>query len=186
VPHCDFSPDGFISLSFCKNIFVVSETPQWWVKIGDFGISKRVSIDGTALRNQTGTQLFQAPEIHGYTDVAEGSSEYTNAVDMWSLGCVAYLMLAQDVPFSNLRAVNRYCSGRLQFPVQPLHSKNITENGVTFVRALLDPQPHQRVTAESASQHDWLQSAEPDLPTTGDSQSTVAEDDACKALPQAS
>jgi Ankyrin repeats (3 copies)/Ankyrin repeat len=95
-------------------------------------------------------------------------------------------MLAQDVPFPNLRAVNRYCSGRLPFPAQPLHSKNITENGVTFVRALLDPQPHQRMTAESASQHDWLQSVEPDPPITGDSQSTVAEDDTRKALPQAS
>lgn len=149
-------------------------------------MSKRVSADDTALRTQTGTQLFQAPEIHGYTDVAEGSSEYTNAVDIWSLGCVAYLMLAQKVPFPNLRAVNRYCSGNLPFPVQPLHSKNVTEMGVTFVRALLDPQPHLRMTAESASQHDWLQSVEPDPPIPGDSHSTVAEDDTHHTLLQAS
>jgi serine/threonine protein kinase len=95
-------------------------------------------------------------------------------------------MLAQDVPFPDLRSVNRYCSGRLPFPAQPLHSKKITENGGTFVRALLDPQPHQRMTAESASQHDWLQSVEPDPPITGNSQSTVAEDDTSRALPQAS
>ena len=69
-----------------QNVFVVSTEPQGWVKIGDFGISKRIAIDQTILRTQAGTQQFQAPEILGYVEEAEERSEYTNAVDMWSLG----------------------------------------------------------------------------------------------------
>ncbi len=31
--HCDLKP---------QNIFVFQGAPQWWIKIGDFGISKRI------------------------------------------------------------------------------------------------------------------------------------------------
>ena len=41
-----------------QNIFVVAKAPRWWVKIGDFGITKRVERDVTALRTETGTPLF--------------------------------------------------------------------------------------------------------------------------------
>ena len=41
-----------------QNIFVVTRSPKWWVKIGDFGISKRVLRDRTALRSGVGTFSF--------------------------------------------------------------------------------------------------------------------------------
>ena len=54
-------------MSITQNVLVVHTGPDyWWVKIADFGISKRV-IDGhTALRTQMGTPAFQAPEILGF------------------------------------------------------------------------------------------------------------------------
>jgi serine/threonine protein kinase len=73
------------SALFAKNIFVAQMPPQskrWWVKIGDFGISKRVKNEDTAFRTQTGTQYFQAPEIQGFVDENSESSEYSNAVDV--------------------------------------------------------------------------------------------------------
>src|SRR5213079_717188 len=36
---------------YLQNIFVKSSSPHWWVKIGDFGISKRVR-ENTALRTE--------------------------------------------------------------------------------------------------------------------------------------
>lgn len=33
-----------------RNIFVVRNAPQWWIKIGDFGISKRISQADCTLR----------------------------------------------------------------------------------------------------------------------------------------
>lgn len=40
-----------------------SRGPDWWVKVSDFGISKRVEEDLTALRTLTGALDFLAPEI---------------------------------------------------------------------------------------------------------------------------
>jgi hypothetical protein len=42
-----------------QNIFVKSPPPHWWVKIGDFGITKRVSNEQTALRTEVGSRSFQ-------------------------------------------------------------------------------------------------------------------------------
>ncbi|KIX07874.1 uncharacterized protein Z518_02528 [Rhinocladiella mackenziei CBS 650.93] len=144
-----------------QNIFIVSTEPQWWVKIGDFGISKRIAAEQTALRTHVGTQHFQAPEILGYVEEAEETSEYTNAVDMWSLGCVTYLMLAQRVPFVKPRALNEYCSGRVQFPSETLRERGVSMDGLRFVEELLNPHPSQRLATEPASRHVWLQ---PSLP----------------------
>ena len=93
----------------------------------------------------------------GYVEEAEETSEYTNAVDMWSLGCVIYLMLAQTIPFARLRALNEYCSGRVQFPSEKLRERGASMDGLRFVEELLNPHPSQRLAAEPASQHAWLQ-----------------------------
>lgn len=49
-----------------QNIFVVKDSPGFWVKIGDFGITKRVPHDGTSLRTEIGTLGYVAPEVLGY------------------------------------------------------------------------------------------------------------------------
>lgn len=99
-----------------QNNFVVSSSP-WWVKIGDFGISKRIEDDLSALRTQLGTLLYRAPEIMGYIDDEDDDDdEYTNAVDLWSLGCVVYVILTHELPFPSLRALSTFCRGRTSFP----------------------------------------------------------------------
>lgn len=126
------------------------------MKIGDFGISKRIATEQTALRTLAGTQQFQAPEILGYVEEAEETSEYTNAVDMWSLGCVTYLLLTKTVPFARPRTLSEFCSGRVQFPNAILQDKGISSEGIQFVEALLNPHPARRLLADTASQHPWL------------------------------
>ena len=94
-------------------------SPSWCVKIGDFGIAKRVrECDATELRTATGTQGYEAPEIRGYIEVEEGkpSSVYTNVVDIWSFGCVIYNVVAKQVPFRNGRDIKRFCDNRIPFP----------------------------------------------------------------------
>ncbi|OAP57702.1 hypothetical protein AYL99_08440 [Fonsecaea erecta] len=150
-----------------QNIFVVAKAPQWWVKIGDFGISKRVASDQTALRTQVGTELFQAPEVLGYVEEAEETSEYTNAVDIWSLGCVVYYMLSQVIPFAGRYALNRYCSGRGPFPADALRKREVSDEGILFVQELLNPHPSQRLAAGPASQHAWFQASLPAEVTNG-------------------
>lgn len=55
VTHRDLKP---------TNIFVVMKSASSWdVRIGDFGIAKRVNADETALRTITGLRQYMAPEL---------------------------------------------------------------------------------------------------------------------------
>ena len=62
------------------NIFVVETQPYFWVKIGDFGITKRITNDQMTLKTEIGTLDYLAPEVLGYVD--EETSRYTNSVDI--------------------------------------------------------------------------------------------------------
>ena len=136
------------------NIFVVQKTPRWWVKIGDFGISKRIQNQDTSLRTFTGTHDYMAPEFFGYgDDVDEERSDYTHAVDLWALGCVGYRLWTGKVPFPsypNLRPLQRYCSGQTVLPAKELGSTECPDVVVNLVMDLLRPVPSQRPSANAA------------------------------------
>ena len=135
------------------NIFVVQKTPWWWVKIGDFGISKRIQNQDTSLRTYTGTHDYMAPEFFGYgVDIDEERSDYTHAVDLWALGCVLYKVCTGTVPFPsypNLRPLQRYCSGQDAVPGKTLQSGRWPwpKLIVDLIMALLNPRPSQRPSA---------------------------------------
>ena len=64
------------------------------VKLGDFGISKQIQPqDTTIFHAQVSTRIYAAPEVLGLDSNSE-TSAYTNSVDIWSLGCVIYKLLA--------------------------------------------------------------------------------------------
>ena len=136
------------------NIFVVQMNPTWWVKIGDFGISKRTQNHDTSLRTFTGTHDYMAPEFFGYVDgIDDECSEYTHAVDIWALGCVVYKLWTNKVPFpsySNLRPLQRYCSGRNPFPSEALTSVGCRDEEITTIQALLHVEPSERPSAQEA------------------------------------
>lgn len=140
-----------------QNIFVVKDSPGFWVKIGDFGITKRVPHDGTSLRTEIGTLGYVAPEVLGYHD--QESSKYTNAVDLWSLGCICHRLLTMQAPFENPVRMIRYCSGVTKLPIETLRRGN--DQAVTFVKRLLMVNPSERYTAETALQSTWLKNLRP-------------------------
>ncbi|RAH43214.1 kinase-like protein [Aspergillus brunneoviolaceus CBS 621.78] len=140
------------------NIFVARKPPvaRWWVKIGDFGIAKRVNHERTALYTSIGTPKYTAPEVSGDLDTDEPTSIYDNAADMWSLGCVIFRIATQQDPFPTRRDVRRFCDGRAPFPDEPLRGK-MGLDGVKFVKALISPLPTERITAEAALGMAWIQ-----------------------------
>lgn len=95
-------------------------SPNWWIKIGDFGISERVSNDDTVLQTAAGTPSYRAPEILHYLDDGNESDEYTNVVDTWSFGCVIYELMALRVPFPKLpQDIKKFCKSGGPFPEEP-------------------------------------------------------------------
>lgn len=149
------------NLTSAQNIFVVQTTPSWWVKIGDFGISKRVRPeDATELRTEAGPIGYQAPEIRGLVANAAnlGSAAYTNAVDLWSLGCVLYKIVTKKIPFPSSMELRAFCDNRIPFSSMAslLFDRYMSEEGTVFIESLLKSQPLERPTAFQALDHKWL------------------------------
>ena len=141
-----------------QNIFVVRDSPSFWVKIGDFGITKRITRDGTYLITEIGTREYLAPEVLGYID--EETSKYTNAVDIWSLGCVCHRLLTMLPPFSRPTALVLYCTGSASLALGTAQNEAVSQEAVQFVKQLMAAQPSERLTAEIALQSVWLSKIE--------------------------
>ncbi|KAG0133632.1 kinase-like domain-containing protein, partial [Tuber indicum] len=148
ITHRDLKP---------ANIFVVSLSPVW-VKLGDFGTSKRIlTQDTTALDTQVATRVYGAPEVLGLDSNSE-TSRYTNSVDIWSLGCVVYELLVGARLFVSECQVSCYYFGKLPFPEDKLKglSPPTDEVGISFLKRMLAIQPKNRPNAAGALRDAWL------------------------------
>jgi serine/threonine protein kinase len=136
-----------------QNVFVVQKQPQWWVKLGDFGLSKQRT-DQTAFRTQAGTQQYMAPELFYYVpDLDTETSEYTSAIDLWALGCIVYRVITGAVPFPSLLSLRNFCRDPLKVP---LNIPPTMVNAGKFAEALLQPSPVMRPSASGALASTWL------------------------------
>jgi serine/threonine protein kinase len=114
----------------------VQRKPEWWVKLRDFGLTKKQT-DGTVYRTQAGTEKYIGPELYFYVPgLNMETSKYTNAVDIWALGCIVYRIITRAVPFPSLLLLRNYsnCNEELLFEA-PLPMAEAE----AFVRKLLTP-----------------------------------------------
>ncbi|KAK4893277.1 Serine/threonine-protein kinase H1 [Elasticomyces elasticus] len=153
------------------NLLVFSMGPRWHIKIADFGLSKRVLTDTTALRTNAGTYGFMAPEMLGLVTGNDDSSDddtqqpYTNAVDIWAVGVISYLLLTGEMPFSpsEPRALGRYARGKTVFPTQALVANNVGQQAQIMVKSLMASRPSERPTSEVSTKHGWLSTNIPSI-----------------------
>ena len=82
IAHCDMKP---------KNLLLMSDDNDSFIKLADFGFAARVH-EPKCLTKQCGTPFFVAPEIL----LRKG---YDQQSDMWSVGCIIYLLLSGNLPF---------------------------------------------------------------------------------------
>lgn len=135
----------------------MSKGPNWWIKIGDFGISKRAAEGLTALRTQTGTPAFAAPEVLGYVHSDDTSNDsYTNAVDIWSLGVIIFLILTGKALFEDQRRLGQYVAGKFAFPSDILLANKVSEQGRDFIKSLLASKSEDRPTVNQCLRSPWL------------------------------
>ena len=70
-----------------ENLTLHKESGSESIKLIDFGISKQIGEDGTALfKERSGTNGYIAPEMKG-KDI-----RVSTAIDIWSLGVIIYEM----------------------------------------------------------------------------------------------
>ncbi|KAI1115273.1 kinase-like domain-containing protein [Nemania sp. NC0429] len=150
VMHRDLKP---------ANILVSHLGPNWQIKLADFGISK--SIEASGAQTKAGTDGYMAPEV---ADTNRKAS-YTKAVDIWSLGAVAFCILTGRPPFQDNLAVGRYIDGNGKFPFDLLLP--FSGKLVIFIMQLMDVAFNRRPKVGQVLQHEWLRMGGDQAPKHG-------------------
>jgi calcium/calmodulin-dependent protein kinase I len=156
ITHRDLKP---------MNVFVSERSASSWeVRIGDFGVSKRVNANETRLRTMAGTPRYAAPELDRWYEDEEEPYSYTQTVDVWALGILLFEMLTLQVPFpGHPSSVRKYSAGKTAFPKQLLLQENITSPCIEFLMAVLQPKPKGRPTSKEAFCYEWIKNPSGDL-----------------------
>lgn len=105
------------------------------VKVGDFGLASRMN-PGERKKTLCGTPNYIAPEVllesgHGYE------------VDVWSLGCIVYTLIAGKPPFETDELKNTYRRiKRNQYTIPSTVNRQLA----SFITQMLNPDPIKRPT----------------------------------------
>ncbi|VUC33953.1 unnamed protein product, partial [Clonostachys rosea] len=159
--HRDLKP---AAIAIDHNILVFESSPDWWVKISDFGISKRAEEEVTAFQTVVGTRGYLAPEILGLFSpedtsnhqYGQGNNMYTVSVDLWALGAIMFRLLTNQDIFSNPSDVGRYVVMKQPFPNSSLVEKGIDDTCINFLENVMARSPADRLSAHQALNHAWL------------------------------
>lgn len=146
-------------INILQNIFVVSRSPLW-VKIGDFGISKRLN-EETQIRTAIYTPRYAAPEICGcspYNAYLDSNSAHSMAVDIWSVGIITHELLTKEIPFANSMQIVHYTEGRIGFPTRALDATGTSSAAKTFIKRAMGVSPGDRPTCRDLLCDEWMKS----------------------------
>lgn len=143
VVHRDLKPENLLLESKDKDkIF-----------FADFGFARKVVPKG--LTTRCGTPAFVAPEI------VLGSA-YGVAVDMWSIGCIIFMMLGGYPPFhtadgggKNLKMLFRKIRAG-DFTFHESQWKNVSPAAKSLIAKLLTVNPEYRYSAKQSMESEWV------------------------------
>ncbi|EOR01424.1 hypothetical protein E3P92_01584 [Wallemia ichthyophaga] len=141
VVHRDIKPE---------NILYKSKDAGSGVVIADFGISQRLDSHNAQITSLAGSVGYAAPEILN-------NDAHSKPVDLWAIGVVTYVLLCGYSPFRSeelselIKETNR---GKIEFHER--YWSKVSDHAKDFVKALLQPDPSKRLTAEQALNHQWF------------------------------
>ncbi|CAG7728082.1 unnamed protein product [Allacma fusca] len=135
----------------CENVLLASRDQ---VRISDFGFARYCrDTNGKRVLSNTycGSAAYAAPEI------LQGTSYNPKLYDMWSLGCVLFIMLTGHMPYdeSNIqRMLHNQLERILTYPAQV--ENDFSDSAKNLICHLLEPDVTRRANIEQAIGHLWL------------------------------
>ncbi|CAG9325492.1 unnamed protein product [Blepharisma stoltei] len=147
IIHRDIKPENIL-------LGDTSDIPQ--IKLADFGLSKLTGPNDIQTL-ACGTLGYAAPEVLSQ----EG---YTFKADIWSIGIVAYLLLAGRLPFDHKEKqvlIDLTLNGAI--PFEGLWDR-YTPLATDFIKKLMNRNVDERPTAREALQHPWIKTSDVMIP----------------------
>jgi serine/threonine protein kinase len=133
----------------CSSDPVQSDENDSYIKLADFGFAARVH-QPKSLTKQCGTPFFVSPEILM-------RQSYDEMSDMWSVGCIVYLLLGGNLPFmgrTQKELFRKIVVGKYDFPDDCW--EGVSADARDLVSRLLVTNPDERMTAQEALRHRWI------------------------------
>ena len=137
-----------------ENLLYYDDTEDSKILVADFGLSEYEweLKEGSPV---CGTPGYLAPEV-----IAR--QPCTTAADVWSIGVIAYILLAgyppffanPDEPDTDATLFKKILTGDYKFHENSWN--HVSPDARDFIRCLLCPDPLQRPTCEEALNHPWL------------------------------
>lgn len=160
IVHRDLKPDNILMTALADGCRVV---------LTDFGCATYVDPITNRMLSTVGTFEFSAPSVlfdpwvyHAlilYSEVVRQNREgYTKAADLWSLGCLAAVLLTGEPVFDNMR--NGHDENCRLKAIEELKVKmyrlNVGERAQDFVFRLLQQDVRKRMDVKQTLQHMWF------------------------------
>lgn len=138
--HRDLKPENFL---YSNN----SEDSD--LKIIDFGLSKILAGGKLQrMKSRAGTPYYISPEVL--------TGNYDVSCDMWSAGCILYILLCGYPPFygdDNQEILEMVRKGAFDFDGEEWD--NVSSEAKDLIKKLIT-RPERRLTAQEALQHKWI------------------------------
>lgn len=117
------------------------------------GLSKRV---GNIEESYTvcGTPSFMPPEL---LDATKTKSVDPYSADMWCFGETIFQTLTGRGTFRNPLDIGRYYDGYADFPTATLKQAGVSQPAVNFLVSIMASNPLERLNADKARKHAWME-----------------------------
>ncbi|XP_016390953.1 calcium/calmodulin-dependent protein kinase type 1D-like isoform X3 [Sinocyclocheilus rhinocerous] len=119
------------------------------IMISDFGLSKMEGT-GDVMSTACGTPGYVAPEVLA-------QKPYSKAVDCWSIGVIAYILLCGYPPFydeNDSKLFEQILKADYEFDAP--YWDDISDSAKDFISCLMEKDPTKRYTCEQALRHPWI------------------------------
>nr|XP_046169406.1 calcium/calmodulin-dependent protein kinase type 1D-like isoform X1 [Oncorhynchus gorbuscha]XP_046169414.1 calcium/calmodulin-dependent protein kinase type 1D-like isoform X1 [Oncorhynchus gorbuscha] len=140
IVHRDLKPE---------NLLYYNPHDEAKIMISDFGLSKMEGT-GDVMATACGTPGYVAPEVLA-------QKPYSKAVDCWSIGVIAYILLCGYPPFydeNDSKLFEQILKADYEFDAP--YWDDISDSAKEFISSLMEKDPQKRYTCDQALAHPWI------------------------------